>query len=51
MVETTKTYAARFSQLSQKPGETADTYAAKLKRLYAKAYEISDYTTQQEDHD
>ena len=49
VVETTKTYAARFSQRSQKPGETAEEYAAELKRLYAKAYEFRDYRTRQED--
>ena len=49
VVETKKTYAARFSQRTQKPGETAEEFAAELKRLYAKAYEFRDEHTRQED--
>ena len=49
VVETKKTYAARFSQRTQKPGETAEEFAAELKRLYAKAYEFRDKHTRQED--
>ena len=49
VVETKKTYAARFSQRTQKPGETAEEFAAELKRLYAKAYEFRDENTRQED--
>lgn len=49
MVETKKTFAAKFSQRTQKPGETAEEYAAELKRLYAKAYTFRDETTRQED--
>ena len=49
IVETKKTYAARFSQRTQKPGETAEEFAAELKRLYAKAYEFRDEQTRQED--
>ena len=49
VIETRKTYAARFSQRSQKPGETAEEFAAKLKRLYAKTYEFRDEQTRQED--
>ena len=49
VIETRKTYAARFSQRAQKPGETAEEFAAKLKRLYAKTYEFRDEQTRQED--
>ena len=49
IVETKKTYAARFSQRTQTPGETAEEFAAELKRLYAKAYEFRDEQTRQED--
>lgn len=49
VVETKKTFAAKFSQRTQKPGETAEEYAAELKRLYAKAYTFRDENTRQED--
>ena len=49
VVETKKTYAARFSQRTQKPGETAEEFVAELKRLYAKAYELREKHTRQED--
>ncbi|MEW8546416.1 MAG: hypothetical protein AB2693_23100, partial [Candidatus Thiodiazotropha sp.] len=49
IVETKKTFAAKFSQRTQKPGETAEEFAAELKRLYAKAYSFRDEKTRQED--
>ena len=49
VVETKKTFAAKFSQRTQKPGETAEEFAAELKRLYAKAYSFRDENTRQED--
>ena len=39
VVETQKTFAAKFSQRVQRPDETVEGYAAELKRLYfLKAY-------------
>lgn len=49
VVETKKTFAAKFSQRTQKPGETAEEFAAELKRLYAKAHSFRDEKTRQED--
>lgn len=49
IVETRKTYAAKFSQRVQRQGETAEEFAAELKRLYAKAYKFRDQKTRQED--
>ena len=49
VVETQKTFAAKFSQRTQKPGETVEEYAAELKRLYSKAYKTRDSSTRQED--
>ena len=49
VVETRKTFAAQFSQRTQKHGETAEEFAADLKRLYAKAYRSRDSKTRQED--
>ena len=49
VVETKKTYAARFSQRNEKPGETAKEFAAELKRIYAKVNEFRDNRTRQED--
>ncbi|MCG8112821.1 MAG: hypothetical protein N0E59_18855 [Candidatus Thiodiazotropha taylori] len=49
VVETQKTFAAKFSQRTQKPSETVEEYAAELKRLYSKAYKSRDSTTRQED--
>lgn len=49
VVETEKTFAAKFSQRCQRQGETAEEYAADLKRLYAKAYKSRDEKTRQED--
>ncbi|MEW8547165.1 MAG: hypothetical protein AB2693_26945, partial [Candidatus Thiodiazotropha sp.] len=49
VVETQKTFAAKFSQRVQRVDETAEEYAADLKRLYAKAYQFRDSKTKQED--
>ena len=49
VVETRKTYAAKFSQRTQRNRETAEEFAAELKRLYAKAYKFRDEQTRQED--
>ena len=49
VVETQRAFAAKFSQRTQKPGETVEEYAAELKRLYAKAHQYRDATTRQED--
>jgi hypothetical protein len=48
-VETTKAYAARFSNRRQKPGELPEDYAADLKKLYDKAHKNRDQVTRQED--
>ena len=49
VVETQKTFAAKFSQRVQRVDETAEEYAADLKQLYAKAYRFRDHKTRQED--
>ena len=49
VIETERTYAACFSQRSQRQDETAEEFAADLKRLYAKAYKFRDDRTRQED--
>ena len=49
VVETKKTFAAKFSQRTQKPGETAEEFAAELKRLYTKAHTFRDAKTGPED--
>ena len=49
VVETQKTFAAKFSQRNQRNDETVEEYAADLKRLYAKAYRSRDEKTRQED--
>ena len=49
VVETEKTYAAKFSQRRQRADKKVEEYAADLKRLYAKAYKNRDSTTKQED--
>ena len=48
-VETTRTYAALFSNRTQKSGETVEEYAAELKRLYDKAHARRDRETRKED--
>ena len=49
VVETKRTFAAQFSQRTQRQGETAEEFAAELKRLYAKAYSFRGEATRQED--
>ena len=49
IMETEKTYAAKFSQRTKKPSETAEEFAAELNRLYAKGYKFRDDRTRQED--
>ena len=49
VVETKKTFAAKFSQRVQRPNETVEEYAADLKRLYSKAHQSRDARTRQED--
>ena len=49
VVEREKTFAAKFSQRTQKPNETVEEYAAELKRLYSKAYKCRDTNTRQQD--
>ena len=48
-IETSKTFAAKFSSRIQKGGETAEQYAAELKRLYDRAHQHRDARTRQED--
>jgi hypothetical protein len=48
-VETARTYGARFSNRSQKPGESVEDFAAELKRLYDKAHPRRDHKTRCED--
>ena len=48
-VETSKTFAAKFSNRNQKSGETAEEYASELKCLYDKAHKGRDIQTRQED--
>ena len=49
VVETEKSFAAKFTHRTQRADETVEEYAAELKRLYAKAYKNRDYRTKQED--
>ncbi|MCG8044791.1 MAG: hypothetical protein N0E48_03760, partial [Candidatus Thiodiazotropha endolucinida] len=49
IIETEKTFAAKFSQRVQKHDETVEEFAAELKRLYSKAYKYRDNKTRQED--
>ncbi|KAK3098231.1 hypothetical protein FSP39_017431 [Pinctada imbricata] len=49
VVETCKTYGAKFSSRNQKPGETVENYAAELKRLYDKAHPRRNRQTRDED--
>ena len=49
VVETKRTFAAKFSQRVQRPNETVEEYAADLKRLYSKAHQSRDAKTRQED--
>ena len=49
VVETEKTYAAKFSERRQRADEKVEEFAANLKHFYAKAYKNRDSTTKQED--
>jgi hypothetical protein len=49
VIETARSFAAKFSQRSQKHGETAEEFAAELKRLYDKAHGYRDRRTRDED--
>lgn len=49
VVETARSFAAKFSRRTQKHGETAEDYAADLKRLYNKAHGYRDRITRDED--
>ena len=49
VVETEKTYRAKFSHRNQKAGETVESYAEELKWLYDKAYPRRDRDTRRED--
>ena len=49
VVETSRTFAVKFSNRNQRGGETAEEYAAELKRLYDKAHGYRDQRTRQED--
>ena len=49
VVETSKTFAAKFSRRDQRGGETAEEYAAELKCLYDKAHPSRDSRTRKED--
>ncbi|MES9884357.1 MAG: hypothetical protein ABW185_26215, partial [Sedimenticola sp.] len=49
VVETPRSFAAKFSRRSQKHGEKAEDYAADLKRLYSKAHMYRDKQTRDED--
>ena len=49
VVETEKSFAAKFSSRIQRADETVEEFAADLKRLYAKAYRNRDFRTKRED--
>ena len=49
VVETEKTFAAKFSQRRQRADEKVEEYAGDLKHLYARAYKNRDSITKQED--
>lgn len=49
VIETPRTFAAKFSKRDQRSNETAEEYAAELKRLYDKAYNRRDSRTRKED--
>lgn len=48
-IETTRSFAAKFSSRVQKNGESVEDYAAELKRLYDKAHGYRDRHTRDED--
>lgn len=49
VIQTPKTFAAKFSKRDQRIGETAEEYSAELKCLYDKAYRERDIRTRRED--
>lgn len=49
VIETSQSFAAKFSRRNQKHGESAEAYAADLKRLYDKAHGHRDRQTRDED--
>ena len=49
VVQTARSFAAKFSRRNQRPGETAEDFAADLKRLYDKAHGYRDRRTREED--
>ena len=49
VVETARTYGAKFSNRNQRIGEPVEEYAADLKRLYDKAHSNRDRETRRED--
>ena len=49
VVETAKTFAAKFTRRNQRHGEPAESYAAELKMLYDKAHPKRDRRTREED--
>ena len=49
VVETSRSFAAKFSRRSQRQGETAEEYAAELKMLYDKAHGFRDRHIRNED--
>ena len=51
VVETEKSFVAKFSQRSQRTDETEEEFVADLKRFYAKAYKNRDCRTKHEDLD
>ena len=50
VMETSRTFAVKFSNRSQRSGETAEEYAAESKRLYDKARGYRDQRTHQRTH-
>jgi hypothetical protein len=49
VIETSRSFAAKFTRRNQRHGETAEEYAADLKRLYGKAYGHRDRRIRDED--
>ncbi|KAH3866624.1 hypothetical protein DPMN_029722 [Dreissena polymorpha] len=49
VIETPRSFAAKFNRRSQRHGETAEEYAAELKKLYDKAHGYRDRLTRDED--
>ena len=49
MVETPKSYSAKFNNRTQKPGESVTEFAADLKKLYYKAFPNRDRETRNQD--